>query len=159
MSLVKWAFIAVILLPVAEIGAFIVMALSIGWLWTLALFLGTSLIGVLLLRHSGRQKLDEFGAALAKDGVRAIHLESPGLAPMLGGILLVFPGFITDLLGVALVLPPLRRWVGAAIGRALRQRRRDPHAPAVIDLPPDQWTELPKAKIEDRRRRPGKGAS
>jgi UPF0716 protein FxsA len=160
MSLVKWAFIAVILLPVAEIGVFIVMVLSIGWLWTLALFLGTSLIGVLLLRHSGRQKLNEFTAALAQEGVRAIHLESPGLAPMLGGILLVFPGFITDVLGAALVLPPVRRWAGAAIGRALRERRRDPHAPAVIDLPPDQWTELPKAKIEDRRRRrPGKGAS
>jgi UPF0716 protein FxsA len=160
MSLVKWVFIAVILLPVAEIGVFIVMVLSVGWLWTLALFLATSLIGVLLLRHSGRQKLNEFRAALAQDGVRAIHLESPGLAPMLGGILLVLPGFITDVLGAALVLPPVRRWAGAAIGRALRERRRDPHAPAVIDLPPDQWKELPKAKIEDRRRRrPGKGAS
>ncbi|MEA2925613.1 MAG: protein FxsA [Alphaproteobacteria bacterium] len=155
MSLVKWAFIVILLLPVAEIALFIVMAVTIGWLWTLALFLGTSLIGVMLLRHSGRQKLQQFGAALNKDGVRAVHLESPGLAPMLGGILLVLPGFITDFLGVALFLPPLRRWAGAAFGRALRQRRRDPHAPAVIDLAPDQWDELPETKIEDQRPRKG----
>jgi UPF0716 protein FxsA len=155
MSLVKWSLIAIVFLPLAEIVVFIVMALTIGWLWTLALFLGTSLIGIMLLRHSGRRKLDQFGAELAKDGVRAIHLESPGLAPMLGGILLVLPGFITDLLGAALFLPPLRRWAGAAFGRALRTRRRNPHAPAVIDLAPDQWDELPETKIEDQRPRKG----
>jgi UPF0716 protein FxsA len=155
MSLVKWAFMVIVLLPVAEIALFIVMALTIGWLWTLALFLGTSLAGVMLLRHSGRQKLDQFGAALAKEGVRAIHLESPGLAPMLGGILLVLPGFITDVLGAALFFPPLRRWAGAAFGRAVRERRRDPHAPAVIDLAPDQWDELPEGKIADKRPRKG----
>jgi UPF0716 protein FxsA len=155
MLLVKWAVISIVLLPVAEIVVFIVMAVAIGWLWTLALFLGTSLIGVMLLRHSGRRKLDQFGAELAKDGVRAIHLESPGLASMLGGILLVLPGFITDLMGAALLLPPLRRWAGAAFGRAVRARRRDPHAPAVIDLAPDQWNELPDTKIEDQRPRKG----
>jgi UPF0716 protein FxsA len=154
MSLVKWAFIVVVLLPVAEIAVFILLALSIGWLWTLALFLGTSLVGVFLLRRSGREKLNQFGATLSQDGVRAIHLESPGLAPMLGGILLVFPGFITDVVGALLFVPPVRRWLGATIGRAWRKRRRAPGAPAVIDLAPDQWDELPGGKIEHRRKDP-----
>jgi UPF0716 family protein affecting phage T7 exclusion len=153
MSLLKWAFIVVLLLPVAEIAVFILLALSIGWLWTFALFLATSLIGVLLLRRSGRAKLNQFGAALAQDGVRAIHVESPGLAPMLGGILLVFPGFITDVLGAMLFVPALRRWAGATIGRAWHERQRAPGAPAIIDLAPDQWDELPGGKIEHRRRR------
>jgi len=155
MSLVKWVFIVVVMLPAAEIAVFILLALSIGWLWTLALFLGTSLIGVLLLKRCGREKLNQFGAALQQDGISAIHLESPGLAPMIGGILLVFPGFITDVLGALLFVSPLRRWAGATIGRALARRRRDPHAPAVIDLAPDQWNELPKGKIEDQRPRKG----
>ena len=153
MSLVKWGFIAVVLLPVAEMAVFIVLALSIGWLWTLALFLGTSLIGIFLLRRSGREKLSQFGAALAQDGIRAIHLESPGLAPMLGGILLVLPGFITDVVGALLFVPALRRRVGATIGHAWHERQRAPGAPAVIDLAPDQWNELPGGKIEHRRRK------
>jgi UPF0716 protein FxsA len=153
MSLVKWAFIMVLLLPAVEIAVFILLAMMIGWLWTLALFLGTSLIGVFLLQRSGRERLNAFGAALAQDGVRAIHLESPGLAPVLGGILLVFPGFITDVLGALLFVPPLRRWAGATIGRAWRERQRAPGAPAVIDLAPDQWDELPGGKIEHRRGR------
>jgi UPF0716 protein FxsA len=157
MSLVKWTIIAIVLLPVAEIAVFILLALTIGWLWTLGLFLATSLIGVLLLRHSGREKLGQFSAVLSQDGVRAIHLESPGLAPMLGGILLVLPGFITDLLGAALLVPPLRQWAWRAIGRALRNRendrRRARHAPEVIDLTADQWNELPEVKIEDKRPR------
>jgi UPF0716 family protein affecting phage T7 exclusion len=155
MSLVKWAFIVVIMLPVAEIAVFILVALMIGWLWTIGLFLATSLIGVLMLRRTGRGDLDRFGTALAQDGIRAIHLESPGLATMVGGILLVFPGFITDALGALLFVPPLRRWAAARIGRAYRNRRRSPHAPAVIDLPPDQWDELPEGQIEDRRGRKG----
>ena len=153
MSLAKWVFIVVVLLPAAEIAVFILLVLSIGWLWTLALFLGTSLVGVWLLKRCGREKLNQFGAALQQHGVRAIHLETPGLAPMIGGILLVFPGFITDVLGALLFVSPLRRWAGATIGRALARRRRDPWAPVVIDLAPDQWDELPEGKIEDQRAR------
>jgi UPF0716 protein FxsA len=155
MSLVKWAFIVVIMLPAAEIAVFILVALTIGWLWTIGLFLATSFIGVILLKRSGRGDLDRFGAALAQDGVRAIHLESPGLAATVGGILLVFPGFITDVLGALLFVPPLRRWAGTIIGRAYRNRQRDRRAPGVIDLPPDQWDEVPEGRIEDRR--DGKG--
>jgi UPF0716 family protein affecting phage T7 exclusion len=62
---------------------------------------------------------------------------------MLGGILLVFPGFITDLLGAALLVPSFRRWAGAALRNLARKRRRGgPDAP-VIDLEPDQWHRLP----------------
>src|SRR5688572_16508312 len=98
MSLVKWGFIALFLLPVVEMAAFVAVALAIGWLPAVCLFLATSLLGLLILRRSGRNDFDRFRDAFRRDGIRAIHLESPGLGPMLGGILLVFPGFITDAL-------------------------------------------------------------
>ena len=63
MSLAKWVFIVVVLLPAAEIAVFILLVLSIGWFWTLALFLVTSLVGVSLLKRCGREKLNQFGAA------------------------------------------------------------------------------------------------
>ena len=55
MSLVKWGFIGLLALPVAELVVFIVVALSIGWLLALALFLATSLIGMMVLKRSGRR--------------------------------------------------------------------------------------------------------
>lgn len=139
MSLVKWGFIGLLALPAAEVAVFILVALTIGWLWTIAVFLATSLIGVIVLKHLGRADRDRFRSALASDGGRAIHLESSRLAAMIGGILLVLPGFITDIVGALLFLPQVRRWAGAAIGRAFRGRRPAPPARSVIDLAPDQW--------------------
>jgi UPF0716 protein FxsA len=147
MSLVKWTFIGLAVLPAAEFLALILVAALIGWLWTAALFVATSVVGVLLLRKSGRADLDRVRNAFARDGIRAIHLETPGVAPVIGGILLIFPGFITDILGAALYVPPLRRWAAGKLAeRAGRTgRRRDEH---VIDLEPGEWHHLP-----DRRRR------
>jgi len=54
MSLVKWTLIGVILLPAAEIATFLVVAMTIGWLWTALLLAGTTAAGVLMLRHTGR---------------------------------------------------------------------------------------------------------
>jgi UPF0716 protein FxsA len=152
MSLVKWAFIGIVMLPAAEIGVFLLLAVLIGWLWTIALFLGTSVAGVILLRRSGRSDFDRLRAALAQDGWRALHLETPGFGGMLGGILLVFPGFITDLLGLALMLPPFRRWAGAVLTRATRRRRRAPDGVTVIDLEPNEWQQI----TDQRPKRPRK---
>jgi UPF0716 protein FxsA len=148
MSLVKWVFIGLLALPAAELVVFILVAMTIGWLWTLALFLGTSLIGVMVLKRSGAQ-LNRFRSDLASRGTAAIHLESPGLAAMIGGILLVFPGFITDIAGALLLLPGVRQWVGAAIGRGFRQSRPTPRGRSVIDLEPDQWHQVPNVTIDD----------
>jgi|SRR5712691_4019648 len=161
MSLVKWIFVGLLLLPAAEIVMFMLMAMQIGWLWTIALFFATSVVGVCLLRRTGRDNLARFAAALRQDGVRAIHLESPGFAAMAGGILLVFPGFITDVIGALLFLPPLRRWASAGIGRAIRKRRRGRADPSVIELKPEEWHQVSTTAIEDaqspkRRRRVGR---
>jgi UPF0716 protein FxsA len=147
MSLVKWTFIGLAALPAAELLVLILVAALIGWLWTAALFVATSVVGVLLLRKSGRADLDRVRNAFARDGIRAIRLETPGVAPVIGGILLVFPGFITDILGAALYVPPLRRWAAGKLAERARRagQRRDER---VIDLGPGEWHHLP-----DRRRR------
>ena len=71
---------------------------------------------------------------------------------MLGGILLVFPGFITDVLGALL----LSRRSGAScarlIGRARETRRRQ-RDPSVIDLTPKEWHQVSEKPIKDGRPR------
>jgi UPF0716 protein FxsA len=153
MSLVKWAFIVFVALPAGELVVLVLMALAIGWLWTIALFLTTSLLGLALLRRSGRSDLEKFFTAIGRDGMRAIHLETPGFATMLAGILLVLPGFITDILGALLLLPALRRRITAAIGRASADRRRSANQRTVIDLAPEDWRALPDEAIEDKGKR------
>src|SRR5215472_14047713 len=51
-------------------------------------------------------------------------LETPGVATMVSGILLIFPGFITDLLGAALLLPAVRRRAAAKFATLARGSRR-----------------------------------
>ena len=152
MSLVKWGFIGLLALPAAELLAFVLVAALIGWLWAAALFVATSVVGALLLRRSGRGDLDRLRAAFARDGLRAVHLESPGAASMVGGILLYFldlsPTFwarpcssrgFADGLGAK---SPRRR--GSAV-----VRRQDDH---VIDLEPSEWHQI----TDQSRNRPRK---
>jgi UPF0716 protein FxsA len=154
MFLVKWAFIGLVLLPAAEIAAFMVVAVVIGWSWAILLFLATSVLGVMLLRRSGRADLDRLRGAIRRDGIGAIHFETPGVATVIAGILLVFPGFITDVIGALLLVPPLRRMAVATIGRALkkRQQRRRTSDRTVIDLAPDEWHQVSERKPRQRRR-------
>ena len=149
MSLVKWAFIGVILLPLAEFVVFLAVVFTIGWLWTAALFVATSLVGALVLRRLGRAGFDRVSQAFRTGGFRAIHLDTPGLATLAGGILLVLPGFITDVLGALLFVPPVRRFARATISR-VRQRRRAARDPSVIDLTPAEWHHV-SDQIEDER--------
>jgi UPF0716 protein FxsA len=163
MSLVKWAFIGLLVLPAAEIVGFLLVAALIGWLWAGIAFVATSVMGVLLLKRSGRRDLARLADALRNDGIVALHLESPGVASMLGTILLVFPGFITDVLGCALFVPAFRRWAAAALVKTAkkrnqsRNRKRDQkrhHGPqdSIIDLEPGEWHQIPDQSRARRRK-------
>jgi UPF0716 protein FxsA len=154
MSLVKWAFIGVLLLPAAEFVAFALVALAIGWLWAALLFLGTTAIGLLVLRRAGRRDFDRFRSTLGAQGIKSINLETPGLATMMGGILLVLPGFITDVAGALLLFPLTRRFIGAAIARAVKKQRAASQ-PDVVDLAPDEWHQISETiEAHDRERLP-----
>jgi UPF0716 protein FxsA len=165
MSLAKWAFIGLLVLPAAEIVGFLLVAALIGWLWAGILFVATSVMGVMLLKRSGRRDLARLFDALRTDGVSALHLDSPGVASMLGTILLIIPGFITDILGGALFVPTFRRWAFGALATAKnRKKNRDQmrdHGPQhnVIDLEPGEWHQIPDHNRASRRkssRRPSK---
>ena len=154
MSLVKWIFIGLVVLPAAELIALVLVAALIGWLATIALFVATSVVGLLLLRRSGRADLARLRHAFAREGTGAIRLETPGVASVLGGILLVFPGFITDALGAVLLVPKLRRWAAGKVAATAPRapRGRDDR---VIDLEPGEWHRIPDRRRGRRRRAKG----
>jgi UPF0716 protein FxsA len=152
MSWVKWAFVGLILLPAAEIMAFILVALAFGWLSAACLFLSTTIVGALVLKRSGRRDFERLRGTIARDGLAAVALDSPGAGPLIGGILLVFPGFITDLVGALVLVPAFRRPLRALLARA-GSAHGPPRRPSVVDLAPEEWRQVSETAIDNARKR------
>lgn len=94
--------------PLAELALLILVGQTIGVLFTLALVILTAVIGIALLQRQGyaalasaRRKM-EVGRIPAEEMVNGVFLA-------VGGMLLLLPGFITDLLGLCCLLPGIRR--------------------------------------------------
>lgn len=156
MSLVKWIFVGFLLLAAAELGTFILVARGIGWLPAIGLLLFISFVGATLLKNEAREQVMALRAALATDAAGRA-LDGPRLAPLLGGILLVVPGFITGVAGALLLLPKVQAWTGARISRLLQARART--GDAVIDLAPDQWHHVADPPPPRRTRLPHDGSN
>jgi UPF0716 protein FxsA len=107
------------------------------------------LAGGVILKRAGRAQIDKIRRAVAER--TPIALESQDLMLVIAGILLLVPGFVTDLAAVALLVPPLRRWIATGSGRALA--RRGSRRGSVIELEREEWRRVPEDKIGDQRRR------
>lgn len=105
-----------IVVPIVELYVIIQIGGLIGVLPTLGLLLADALLGSLLLRHQGRGAWRRFNQALAERRFPGREV-ADGLMIAIGGTLLLTPGFVTDIFGVLLLLPPTR-----AIARSLLRR-------------------------------------
>lgn len=101
-----------VLVPLAvailEVFVFIELGHAIGWLAAIVLLLATSVLGATLLVVQGRAAIDRVSLAVSRRGVSA-RAVTEGALGFLGCVLLVIPGFVTDVLGALLILPPTRR--------------------------------------------------
>jgi UPF0716 protein FxsA len=105
-----------IVVPIVELYVIIQIGSLIGVLPTIALLLADALLGSLLLRHQGRGAWRRFNAALAERRFPGREV-ADGLLIAVGGTLLLTPGFVTDIFGLILLIPPTR-----AIVRRLMRR-------------------------------------
>jgi UPF0716 protein FxsA len=112
--------LALIAVPAVEVFVFVEVGLTIGWVLATVLLVGTSLLGVPLLRIEGRSALRRVSLAVS-EGRPAGGAALDGALGFLGCILLVVPGFVTDAFGALLLFPPtralLRRWVSRRYAR------------------------------------------
>jgi UPF0716 protein FxsA len=100
-------FLLFIILPLAELYVIVQVGQSIGIWWTLAILLADSFIGAYLARTQGRAVWDRFNMQMSAGKVPAREIVD-GAMIILGGALLLTPGFITDIFGIILLLPPTR---------------------------------------------------
>ena len=148
--MVKWIIIAILLLPLAEIAVFVLVAVLAGFAWAVILTLLTTLAGFLILRHAGRGKIARFRVAVADTDVAGIQANTSGFLTVLAGLLLFLPGFLTDLIGAALLIGPVRRWCGKTFRVWIR--RRNPGDRSTIDLAPGEWQQVPDRELPHKSR-------
>jgi len=96
-----------IVVPIVELYVIVQIGGLIGIWPTLALLLADAVLGSLLLRHQGRGAWRRFNEALAERRFPGREV-ADGLMIAIGGTLLLTPGFVTDVFGALLLLPPTR---------------------------------------------------
>jgi UPF0716 protein FxsA len=111
---------AFIFLPLVELALLIQLGRWIGLLWTLALVVVTGLLGATLARRHGLHAWIAIQDELRAGRVPASAL-ADGLLILIGGLVLLTPGLLTDLFGFAMLLPVTRN----AFKRRLRRRFED----------------------------------
>src|ERR671938_1590670 len=110
-----------IVVPIVELFVIIQVGEAIGVLPTIALLIADSILGSMLMRSQGRAAWRRFNGALAEG--RIPHREVlDGALVIFGGALLLTPGFVTDILGLVLLLPPTRALVRRVMVRRFADR-------------------------------------
>jgi UPF0716 protein FxsA len=117
-----YVFLSLLVVPVAEIALIIAVGKVIGGWQTLVLLLLESALGAYLVKHEGRRAWRALTSALNTGQMPGRELADAALV-LIGGTLLLTPGFLTDLAGFFFILPitrPItRRWLQRAVERRL----------------------------------------
>jgi UPF0716 protein FxsA len=110
-----------IVVPLAELYVILKVGDAIGVIWTILLLAADSVLGSLLLRSQGRAVWRRFNEALAAG--RMPHREvQDGVLVIFGGAFLITPGFITDVAGLLMLLPPTRAAIRRVAMRVISRR-------------------------------------
>ena len=124
--------IAFIVVPLAELAVIIAVGDLIGLLPTLLLLLLVSAAGAWLSKREGLAAWRRFQLALAEGRVPTVEV-ADGAMILLAGALLLTPGFLTDVVGILLLLPPTRATARRLAPRLAARRMRRRGRRVVVD--------------------------
>ncbi|MEW9500657.1 FxsA family protein [Jeotgalibacillus marinus] len=117
----KWIMLLIIVIPALEIGLLISAGNIIGVLPTVLLIIGTGFLGAYLAKSQGIQALRNVQNQMGiqqRPGEKIID----GLCILIGGVVLLTPGFITDTIGFLLLIPFTRNRMKPFIYKWIRRR-------------------------------------
>lgn len=106
-----------IFIPVAELYLLIMVGARIGFLPTIGLIVFTGILGASLARQQGLSTLAKIQSEL-KSGRPPTDKLIEGAMIVVGGIVLITPGILTDLLGFALMVPKFRKGIAASLKKS-----------------------------------------
>ena len=113
--------LAFLIVPVVEIYVLIQVGQAIGALPTVGLLIADALLGTWLFKREGRRAWTALSDAVSEHRVPAKEV-ADGALVVLGGALLLTPGFVTDLFGVLCLLPPTRAVLRRLLTRVVAVR-------------------------------------
>ncbi len=105
-----YLFLLFILIPIIEIAVLIQVGSSIGLLPTLLIIIATAILGTFLLRQQGLATLTRAQQRMASGQLPAEQMME-GIMLLIGGVLLLTPGFVTDIFGFCCLIPVTRQWM------------------------------------------------
>ena len=116
-----WLLLLFIAVPIVELYGIYLLGDAIGIIPTLLLLAVDSVLGTVLLRSQGRAVWRRFNEALAAGRMPQREIQD-GVAVIFGGAFLITPGFLTDVFGLLLLLPPTRAVLLRYGARAIAKR-------------------------------------
>ena len=106
--------LSIILVPIIEIYLFIKIGGQIGAFNTISLILITAVVGIIYARYEGLNTLKSGFIQLRKNEAPTFEMLS-GAAIAFSAILLIIPGFVTDIFGFLLIFPPSRKFIFSSL--------------------------------------------
>jgi len=104
----RYLFPLFLIIPIIEIYVLLKASGSIGAGWTILLVIATAVIGAALVKQQGFLTLNNVQNKLSEGKMPAMEL-AEGVAILLAGALLLTPGFVTDTIGFACLISPIRK--------------------------------------------------
>ena len=101
-------FILFLVIPLVEIFLLVEIGSHIGTLWTILLIVSTAIVGARLVRLQGIASWRTFQSSISRSQLPALPLLEAAFL-LVAGAFLITPGFLTDLMGFLVLIPPLRR--------------------------------------------------
>jgi UPF0716 protein FxsA len=117
----RYLALLIIVIPAIDIGFLLLSGKTIGFLPTIAFIILTGVVGAYLAKREGLQTIKRAQEQLAYGQIPGDSVLD-GICILIGGILLLTPGFITDLFGFLLLFPPTRKPFKFLMINSLRKR-------------------------------------
>ena len=115
--------IAIILIPVIEIYLFIKIGSQIGALTTITLIFATAILGIIYARYEGLNTLRSAFMQLIKNEIPIYEIIS-GAAITFAALLLIVPGFATDIIGFLLIFPFSRKFILKILSSKFQMKKK-----------------------------------
>ena len=116
--------LSIILVPAVEIYLLIKIGSQIGAMNTILLIFATAIIGIYYAKYEGLNTLKSGFAQLSKNEIPAYEVIS-GATIAFAALLLIIPGFATDILGFFLIFPVSRKFIFNKISKKFRQKKNE----------------------------------
>ena len=148
----RWLFLLFTIVPLVDLWVLTKIGGRIGFVPTVVLVVLTGVVGAALAKAEGFRVLRSWQAALATGRMPEEGVVSAALV-LMGAALLVAPGVITDVIGLAFLFPPTRRVVAAFVRRRMAQQIASGRV-RVVRFPPggapgEEWRWQPPRPAEE----------